>query len=176
MPPERRPTLSDCEYRRVISAYHDGELDDRRTAAVEAHLRGCMACRRELEQLSALSAWLGSQRLPVLSDRALRRLRGSRAGHPDGRLVRTAWRLSATAAAVLLVCSVLLWRQRHVESRPSAPPAAWQALALAATSDELEIVTGGSERAPRAAVEDADVQLARAIVGLPSLANVYDYE
>lgn len=41
-----------------IGAYHDGELPPGRAAEIEAHLEGCAACRRELEELRVLSALL----------------------------------------------------------------------------------------------------------------------
>ncbi|NLG99273.1 MAG: hypothetical protein GX491_18105 [Chloroflexi bacterium] len=41
-----------------IGAYYDGELPPGKAAEVEAHLEGCAACRRELEELRALSTLL----------------------------------------------------------------------------------------------------------------------
>jgi len=41
---------------RWLAAYHDGELDERRSRKVEAHLEVCEPCRVELEKLEALRA------------------------------------------------------------------------------------------------------------------------
>jgi anti-sigma factor RsiW len=43
-----------------LEAYHDGELRGRRLRKVEAHLRSCAACRRELERLERLATALRS--------------------------------------------------------------------------------------------------------------------
>lgn len=41
----------------------DGELDAAEREAYEAHVRGCEACRRELESLGRVVAWTDSLRL-----------------------------------------------------------------------------------------------------------------
>jgi len=41
-----------------LEAYHDGELQGRRSRQVEAHLADCAACRAELEKLRVLAALL----------------------------------------------------------------------------------------------------------------------
>lgn len=43
-----------------ISAYHDGELDPRRTREVQTHLRDCQSCRQQLEELSVVDGLLTS--------------------------------------------------------------------------------------------------------------------
>jgi predicted anti-sigma-YlaC factor YlaD len=48
-----------------LNAYHDGELHGRYLRQVEAHLAECAGCRRELEQLAALTALL--QESPLAS-------------------------------------------------------------------------------------------------------------
>ncbi len=45
---------ADDPFRERLSPYLDGELEGTEAGALEAHLQGCAACRRELEQLRAL--------------------------------------------------------------------------------------------------------------------------
>ena len=47
--------------RETLSAWRDGELDQRERAAVAAHLRDCAACTRELEQLARVDALLAAR-------------------------------------------------------------------------------------------------------------------
>jgi anti-sigma factor RsiW len=51
------------EVLQLISAYADGELDPRRRADAEQHLRTCPNCARALENLSALKAAVGQESL-----------------------------------------------------------------------------------------------------------------
>lgn len=51
------------EVLQLISAYADGELDARRRAEAEQHLRTCANCARALENLSALKAAVGQESL-----------------------------------------------------------------------------------------------------------------
>jgi anti-sigma factor RsiW len=50
-----------------LGAYQDGALSDERRAWVEEHLRGCPACRQELDALSALSNLLQAE--PAMTSR-----------------------------------------------------------------------------------------------------------
>lgn len=49
-----------------LVAYHDGELGERRSKKVEAHLKNCEACREELAKLNSLRSLL--QENPEASD------------------------------------------------------------------------------------------------------------
>jgi predicted anti-sigma-YlaC factor YlaD len=49
-----------------LAAYFDGQLGERRTRKVEAHLKECEECRRELERLTSLRDLL--QETPEASD------------------------------------------------------------------------------------------------------------
>ena len=54
--PINRRKNPECEAIAVdLSAYYDGELEEERTAAVEAHLSDCAACRSQLDKMSKLS-------------------------------------------------------------------------------------------------------------------------
>jgi len=55
------------EIRENVSAFFDGELDDRQAAEIRAHLENCAECRRYLEELRAASGALkkeGRAKLP----------------------------------------------------------------------------------------------------------------
>ena len=45
--------MSCTHFRKRIEEYHDGELEADQTAVLEAHLRGCADCRRELALLKS---------------------------------------------------------------------------------------------------------------------------
>ena len=95
-----------CEQsQELIHAYIDGELDLVRNMEIEGHLGECEACRSEHQQHSNVRVLLqgGAQcfRAPeLLKKRIEKQLK------PVPRLSR---RWLATAAAVILICSVLLW-------------------------------------------------------------------
>lgn len=48
----------------LISAYADGECNAEEVAEVEAHLKDCAACRKELERLQANAAWVACSAEP----------------------------------------------------------------------------------------------------------------
>lgn len=92
---------SECQdVRELLSAWLDGELRGEAEAAVAAHLEGCAGCRRELAQLKALEAALGSLTAPVpprLAERVLARLPRQ----------RRPWWQSLSLAASLIMGMVL---------------------------------------------------------------------
>ena len=58
------------EAQEQLSAWLDGELDGEVRARISQHLAGCVTCRRELAQLEALNAALGSLAVPAPPDLA----------------------------------------------------------------------------------------------------------
>lgn len=42
----------------LLDAYHDGELGRLRRWTLQRHLDGCAGCRRELEELAGVGAWV----------------------------------------------------------------------------------------------------------------------
>jgi len=50
-----RENFSCDEVKDLISPYFDGELDEKDTKIVKEHLRFCLNCRRELENIKRLS-------------------------------------------------------------------------------------------------------------------------
>ena len=116
--------MADCEYQVKVHAYHDGELTPADRATVEAHLRACPACARELERLRRMSELFASARLPQLSPAALERLHRSKILALEPALVHTSEFFAAAAAAILLVCAAWLWRASTPQDSAAMP--AWQ--------------------------------------------------
>lgn len=100
--------MTDCPFSQQLSAYHDGELDAHARAAFEGHLQQCSACAAQLAQLRALSGLFASAAQPRLSQISTHRLHRTVDAVMDEGIVRAARFTSAAAAAVLLVCSILL--------------------------------------------------------------------
>ncbi len=98
----------DCEqFRERFSEYIDGELDERRRDALEAHLEGCPACREELEgwrrTLDAVGGLPRRAAPEGFADRVTARL-GESGGRPQRGKVLQLWtRVLPVAAMFLLV-------------------------------------------------------------------------
>jgi len=97
----------DCsEIRELLSAYHDGELDDQARNRVSVHLAECPDCASQLATFEKLSAMAGSLSAPAPPEHLwdqleeqLERPRGVRPRTP----AKVAARLLATAAMMLVV-------------------------------------------------------------------------
>src|SRR5918993_3610026 len=93
----------DCkQLREILDCYVDGELSPESMASAEAHVYGCPACTRAVEQLNALRSQVrrvvGEQTLPTdLQQRVRRSLRE----RPT--IVMAAQRRWLAAATVVLV-------------------------------------------------------------------------
>jgi len=155
--------MSSCDNQRAISAYHDGELPPEKAQVLEAHLRECPECRRELARLQAITGWLSAAPVPEMPAGAMRRLGRGATVARDRVVMRTAGALTAAAAAVLICCSAMLVRQRAPAA--PAPPIAWDSIAVMAAPQVAEVVE-----------EDADIRLARSILGSASSEGGYANE
>lgn len=101
-----------------LSAYVDGELSGELTARVEAHVKMCGSCRRELEALrrtdAALDALGDLEPVSDFTERVLRRI-VSEGGEKEvvsvdalrGRR-RRAWRIAASVAAAACIALAVL--------------------------------------------------------------------
>jgi hypothetical protein len=123
--------MNDCDaIREWLSAYLDGEITPRRREAIEAHLAGCDACRRELASLrgvsACLQAWPAPEANPELSARFAERL-AERTRQPAARRpfaipwVRTAW---ATGLAACLALGVFVFLHESPTTRSPIDSAA----------------------------------------------------
>ena len=102
-----------------LTLYALGALEGSELAALQAHLAGCAACRRELQQLCSDMGLLGLGTMgPAPPPAARSRLLSALAKEPRGRMVRKQgphwWLLVPTAAvSVLATISIVLWRQNN---------------------------------------------------------------
>lgn len=126
-----------------LSDYVDDELSAAERQRLEAHLVGCTACRRTLEELRAVVArahslgtqaperdlWAGvAERIGVPA----RRSAGGR--WRRFRLVLTAPQLAAAAAALMAVSAGSVWLakpRRPIMQQAAVPPAAGQVVTVA---------------------------------------------
>lgn len=132
--------MNECEHADKLTAYHDGQLDERTRASLERHLAQCTTCSSELARLRRLSEILGSTARPGLSAQALRRIHAAVEAAPATSIRRLAEALTAVAAAILIVCGAYLLIPSVSASQAAAP--VWEATAVqhpteqAGTSDD----------------------------------------
>lgn len=152
--------MSPCEFQPLLGAYHDGELAERACSQLEAHLAECRHCRAELEGIKDLAIrMVGSAREQCVDATAV--IPGmhraiDRAIAQDVRqrsLARTARRLTAMAASVLVVSAawaidarrtVRLATPSPAEPAPLAIAPAWERVAMTLRADPRPGATDGS--------------------------------
>jgi len=155
--------MASCENERKLSAYHDGELPAPEAAELEQHLARCETCAAELRNLRAMSRLLSSavdvqQVPPGAMDRWRRSVRPGR----DRVILRMTEMLSAAAAAILLVCSAMLWQQWNTAARPARQSSpSWEIVAVKTVSGPVKTLAGQLTGDPET---PPDVQLAHAIL------------
>lgn len=110
--------MMDCsEALPLLHEYLDGSLDLQEKTALKAHLTGCPACRRRLQQLekveALLAAWPAPQTPDGLTERIMRALPPQRRINPWYRWVRKhpAASVAAVFAVVMLSSFVSMWGQ-----------------------------------------------------------------
>jgi hypothetical protein len=80
----------------TLARYHEGDLSDRKSARIRAHLAGCARCSALNEDLAAVAALLASAPAPVMPDQVTARIQAAlmaeaartipaSAGHQPGR-------------------------------------------------------------------------------------------
>jgi hypothetical protein len=160
--------LSCTHFRKRIEEYQDGELEAGQAAAMEAHLRGCAACRRELALLKSevrvYEAYADEVESaldpsPEICERAVERAssqslpalpEGRRAGRTWGwqaLLPVSPWVRQALAAVILVAVSVtatLLLVNRHPPNQNALPP---QAAIGSSGEDSLDAALRSIQRA-----------------------------
>jgi len=144
-----------CDHFIAVSAYIDGELEPDEADALQSHLQQCPACRQELARLQAIAEWLLAAPVPEMPAGVALRLRRHATPVRDRAVLRTAKALTAAAAAVLITCSALLWRERTAAAPPQ-PSVAWESVA---------VMPAAQVPAEPALEEDVDVELARLLLG-----------
>ena len=121
--------MNECEHTREAGAYHDGELPAAAAAAFEEHVRQCVTCAGELEDLRKLSGLLGEVPEAKISSRAMAGLHRCAEEASGAGFRRMAKVVSAAAAAVVVVCSVWMWQLSAAEAE-AAPAPQWEQSAL----------------------------------------------
>jgi len=113
-----------CRYERYLTAFVDGELPERLTRRIEAHLAGCGSCASELDSIRSSDRILRGHRAPAVSDEGWARFRSElkreldaadresrrSVSVPEARPVcAPAWRSAyALAAACVVILFVIL--------------------------------------------------------------------
>ena len=116
-------------------AYHDGELPEEARQSFEEHVQGCAACAGELAALRRISRLVAAAPLPDLPDGLRERLRRLAVRAPQHAIVRLAERLTAAAAAVVVVCTGLLWADVRPRRAPAPLPETWELAAAMPASE-----------------------------------------
>jgi anti-sigma factor RsiW len=130
--------MTACERARQLSAYYDGELPEDEQNAMRQHLLECPFCRQELRVLKATSGFLREGAKIPVPERLRARL------HKPGRYVRevvvlrVARRLTAMAAAVLLVAGVWLSQTTAGSASGTVLLQDWERAAVAPSLDWAE--------------------------------------
>jgi anti-sigma factor RsiW len=144
--------MSDCDLQ-LLSAYIDGELLPADRDHLEAHLRNCPDCARELDQLRDISGSLRAYDFQELDARELSRVHQAIDQAADQPILRIGLALSAIAASILVVGSawlVELPSRSTIASTPALSSAPWEQMAMTLSPGPL-VQSGGDE-----------IQLARA--------------
>ena len=130
--PHERPDNDDAREARhqvlatLLGAYADGELPPETTSQIDAHLLGCVRCRREVELHSVMHTRLSREPIVPAStafrDRIIQELaRGRAAAHVDELPTRAWWqssrvRVGAALALVTVAMALGVARVRAVTS------------------------------------------------------------
>jgi anti-sigma factor RsiW len=118
-----------CEqFRSQLDAYHDGELDAARVEQIEAHLRECPACTRELRSLESMSRLMQTLPMAEMSIDAMTRLHAELDRATDRSLLPLARSFVGIAAAILIIATAGLWRMQPTHASAPQP---WEGAMLA---------------------------------------------
>jgi anti-sigma factor RsiW len=105
---------------RLLDAYCDAELGPAEAAGLDAHLRGCAACREQHAAIRALKSAVRSNaeyhRAPSSLRAALAPRRGEREPAPVARAVRRGWLAQAVAASALAALAATITYQLAIPS------------------------------------------------------------
>ncbi|MCE5280123.1 MAG: zf-HC2 domain-containing protein [Planctomycetaceae bacterium] len=126
--------MNPCPHSERAGAYHDGEMTPQARADFEAHLAACESCSRQLGRLQQLTALLQGVQAPAVEEQLIERLHAHVDTLPQiGAVRRLAQALAATAAGIIVVCTVALAQGNGARGET---PAAWEADALTPPTTE----------------------------------------
>lgn len=121
-----------CTRTHQTRQYYDAELPIDQRADFEAHLAACEACRRELDELKAVSSILAEARPAEMPPGLRERLYASGKSVSERGVLRLAGWLTGAAAAVL-VGGLLNWHSHN--DGASMPGATWATVAVMPTAE-----------------------------------------
>lgn len=142
--------MKKCGYQRLVSSYHDGELEEKESRAVERHIDQCKVCADLLADLRSISGVFARMERPNISTAAKGRIRSGLKGVKERFILRFATANVAAAAAILFVCSALLAVDYGTED--VTEPAAWETAAITLGEDASS--NGGEFRMARWLIEE----------------------
>ena len=163
-----RRSMAACDEQPLLSAFHDGELDEASAHRVEAHLARCAACAAELSAMRDLSLKLHAYPLVDINPAEMGRLHDAVArasaeaqDEAGGDADRTVWRIGGTlglVAASMLIIG-LAWLKAMPASRPAGPTSVVTAPATSWERMAMTLRPGPLDALPRAS-EPQEIQLA----------------
>jgi anti-sigma factor RsiW len=125
-----------CQLAAQIEAYHDRRLTAQARREVEAHLLECGQCGALLAELQSLSRTIQSAPIAPIPLETLARLRESLHAAAERSILHIAGWLT-TAAAVILVGTLLVSPAARSDQRIASVPTSWQVEAVSPPPTEL---------------------------------------
>ena len=140
--------MAECEMNSMLSAYYDGELTPQERQRMQTHLHYCSECAAELDRMRVLSAALSAMAIPEPSVDFVGKLQAQGDRVEQATILRFARRLTAVAAAVLMLAmarsnvvsflnanrsqpasrqnnvGLAMWERAAIDPRPGVPVAA----------------------------------------------------
>lgn len=126
------------ELEALLHPYLDGELDAAQRRDVDAHLSGCPACQRQLQDFRTLSAALKSPELRYPAGDLLKQRLKFQLREAAMRSDRPRWPRFAAAAAVTLMALGIGWGLQHHEAEEQE-----DAMVEAVVDQQADAITHG---------------------------------
>lgn len=131
--------MSHCQRRIEAQRYHDGELSPAERADFERHAAECPSCARELDELRRLAADMRTTfgAVGVPRDTVARWCTSAREQAEAAALIRLAVSGMSAAAAILLLCSAMLWQAWFQPAPATRTDLALENLAVIAPNEDI---------------------------------------
>jgi anti-sigma factor RsiW len=143
--------MSGCQHHSRLSAYHDGELDEAASKAMEQHLVECEFCTHELAGLREVSRAMSGFDPGEITPIELARLHCELDRADEGSLIRFGMGFAAVAASILIISLAWIGQTpaqplRVGSAQPARQFPEWQRLAQ---GGEMRIPALGEGMEPR---------------------------